>query len=472
MVSTVIPLIKDKLGDVNSSNNYRSIALSSLILKVFDWTVLMLYGENLRTDELQFGFQEKTSTNMCTWLAIETIDYYTRNGSEVFVGVMDMTKAFDNVKQSVLFRKLIDRGVPSIYLRLLLNMYSKQTAHVHWNGKVSNNFSLSNGVKQGGVLSPRLYCVYTDELFALLRRKRTGCWVEESYVGILGYADDLLLLSPSRDGLQEMMKTCEKFMTDLNLSFSTHVDPKKCKTKCMAYLNNDREVRNITLNGKDLPWVKTAKHLGCKIDDTQHGGLHTDLMEKRAIFINKVNELSQEFHFAHPLTKIRINNIFNSYFYGSGLWDLFGKEAARLEKTWNVSQRIMLGVPRNTHRYFIEPLSDTRHAMLSIYRRYIKFVKSIEECSKPSMRNMLDAIKTECRSNTGRNLRKLMYAIGKTSIDDLEAKDINNLTYNDVPPGAEWKINMAREIIDVKNGDMDIDLSSDEIGEILIHVVT
>ena len=109
LVSTIIPLIKDKLGDISSSNNYRSVALSSLLLKIFDWIILLLHGDKLSTDELQFDYQQNTSTNMCTWLAIETIDYFLRNGSEVFVGVMDMSKAFDNVKQSVLFWKLIDK---------------------------------------------------------------------------------------------------------------------------------------------------------------------------------------------------------------------------------------------------------------------------------------------------------------------------------------------------------------------------
>ena len=68
---------------------------------------------------------------------------------------------------------------------------------------------------------------------------------------------------------------------------------------------------------------KTAKHLGCKIGEKIRG-LKDDLMEKWATYINKVNELTQEFHFAHPLTKVKINNILISYFYGSVLGDLFG----------------------------------------------------------------------------------------------------------------------------------------------------
>ena len=472
MVSTVIPLIKDKLGDICSSNNYRSIALSSLILKIFDWIILLLHGDMFITDELQFGYQQKTSTNMCTWLAIETIDYYLRNGSEVFVGVMDMTKAFDNVKQSVLFWKLIDKGIPPIYLRLLLKMYTIQSANVRWNGSLSDTLPVRNGVKQGGVLSPHFYCIYTDNLYALMRKKKTGCWVGGKFVGILGYADDLLLLSPSLDGLQAMIKTCEEYAKSLNLSFSTHDNPKKCKTKCLAFLKQERHLKNITLDGKDLPWVKTTKHLGCKIGDNICG-LKDDLIEKRAIYINKVNELTQEFHFAHPLTKVRINNIFNSYFYGSSLWDLFGKEAIQLEKSWNVSQRIMLGIPRNSHRYFIEPLSDTKHIMLSLFKRYIKFIDNIQSSSKPVLRKMISIVRCDCRSNTGRNLRKLMQIAEKTSIDDLKKDDFDKLIYKKIPVGENWKIKLAEEIIEVKNGNVHVDnLTSDEINEILTFIVT
>ena len=102
MLSTLIPLVRDKLGDITSSNNYRSIALSSLKLKVFDWVVLLLHEDGLNIDELQFGFQQDTSTNMCTWLAVETIEYFLRNGSDVFACViMDMTKAFDKVVKTI-----------------------------------------------------------------------------------------------------------------------------------------------------------------------------------------------------------------------------------------------------------------------------------------------------------------------------------------------------------------------------------
>ena len=66
LMSSLIPLVKDKLGNLCSSDNYRSIAISSLILKILDWVLIILSGDKLQLDDLQFGYQEKCSTNMRT----------------------------------------------------------------------------------------------------------------------------------------------------------------------------------------------------------------------------------------------------------------------------------------------------------------------------------------------------------------------------------------------------------------------
>ena len=102
---------------------------------------------------------------------VETVEYFQRHGSNVYACVMDMTKAFDNVKHSTLFWKLEEKGIPSFFLRLLVIMYSKQQANIKWNNNFSESFSIKNGVKQGAVLYPRLFCVYTDSLFAILRKE-------------------------------------------------------------------------------------------------------------------------------------------------------------------------------------------------------------------------------------------------------------------------------------------------------------
>ena len=113
-----------------------------------------------------------------------------RNGSEVYSCLCDMSMAFDLVKHSVLFRKLMTSGIPMIFLLLLLCIYLLQSSNVRWNGKSSSFFPLTNGVKQGAVLSAIIYCFYMNGLFALLREGRAGCWVKGEFYGMVGYSHD------------------------------------------------------------------------------------------------------------------------------------------------------------------------------------------------------------------------------------------------------------------------------------------
>ena len=56
-----------------------------------------------------------------------------------------------------------------------------------------------------------------------------------------------------------------------------------------------------------------------------------------------------------------MNLIFNFHFTGSPLWDLFSKEAVMIENSWNTAVRVMFDLPIQTHRSFIEPVSETKH---------------------------------------------------------------------------------------------------------------
>ena len=210
LFSSLIPIVKDKLAAIININNYCSVAISSLVLKIFDWVIILAYNNYLKFDDLQFGYQPNVSTPMCTWIAVETISYFTRNGSDVFTCLMDMRNAFDTVQRSVLFSKLLEQGMPHILVRYLLTTYRLQRANVKWNNEASYLFDIGNGVKQGAVLSAVFYCVYTNALFKELRRMNIGCCIGQNYVGVIGYADDLFLMCTTLDGLKKMLDVCEK----------------------------------------------------------------------------------------------------------------------------------------------------------------------------------------------------------------------------------------------------------------------
>ena len=129
----------------------------------------------------------------------------------------------------------------------------------------------------------------------------------------------------------------------------------------MCRISKERRVLpSLHLNGNPLPWVRDGIHLGNNFQN-QYDGLKKDILIKRANFINKSCELDQEFHFANPDTIMQLNRIYNLHFTGSPLWDLFGPEMLKLEKSWNVAVRKIFKLPYNTHKYFIEPTSKMCH---------------------------------------------------------------------------------------------------------------
>ena len=273
-----------------------------------------------------------------------------------------------------------------IFLRVLIFIYRNQQCNVKWNTSLSSHFPVSNGVRQGAVSSPILFSVYINDLLVILREAGIGCHVGSFFVGCLGYADDLLLLSASRSGLQSMVNTCQKFTKKKNLKFSTNPDAAKSKTKCIVFSKKAKNLKNVSpilLNGDPLPWVQQVKHLGnvMQCDNS----MQIDCTLKRGKFIRRVNSLLQEFYFADPKVKMRLMNIFAASFYGSGLWDLQSRECDRLFKSWNVTVRMVFGVPPTTHRYLIEPLAGTPHARTMLCCRYAN-MSSSRTCSTAAAR--------------------------------------------------------------------------------------
>ena len=153
---------------------------------------------------------------MCTWAASSVINHFNRAGNDVFGALLDCSKASDMVEWTTLFQVLIKRKVSFVYLRVLMFIYSEQCCDVQWNGRISYRFGVKNGVRQGAVSSPILFGLYVDRLIKELRESGIGCQIGSFYYGVMLYADDIILLSPSWLGLQTMINICQKFATGNN----------------------------------------------------------------------------------------------------------------------------------------------------------------------------------------------------------------------------------------------------------------
>ena len=185
-----LPLLKSTQKTPAEVNSYRAIAGSSLLLKLFDQVVLLLWGHLMSSDPLQFGYKAGYSTSQCSWFVMEVASYFVRKGSPCILTLLDCTKAFDKCRFDILFRKLLQRKVPAIVVRVLVFVYQEQRAWVKWGGARSRSFGISNGTRQGSVLSPALFSIYMDDLIVRLRRSGLGCHLGYVFCGAVGYADE------------------------------------------------------------------------------------------------------------------------------------------------------------------------------------------------------------------------------------------------------------------------------------------
>ena len=262
----MIPLIKDSQGNHSDVANYRGITISPIVSKVFEHTLKIIFSHHLSTSHHQFGFKRKSSTVHALYCFRETVDYFVNNGSRVYCSFLDASKAFDRVIHSGLFIKLMNKNVPKLFLDIIITWHDGLYCRVRWNGHYSDWFHISAGVRQGGVLSPDLYCLYVDELVDILKSMGIGCYVRQRFAAALFYADDMAVLAPSIKGLQSLLDACAAYCSKWDIKLNAK------KTKNLFFGKGAVPNHRITLDGTQLPWESSCVYLGVTLKQGVHFG--------------------------------------------------------------------------------------------------------------------------------------------------------------------------------------------------------
>ena len=289
------------------------------------------------------------------------------------------------------------------------------------------------------------------------------------------FADDIMLLSASRSGLQTMVDLCQEFAAGKNLKFGTNADPEKSKTKCIVFSKNKKDWQNILpvkLNGDPLPWVTKVKHLGNLLQSDN--SMCMDVLQKRGKYIGKVNSLLQEFHFTKPAILTKLINIYATSFYGSGTWDICSSECEKLYTSWNVTIRQVFNLDRCTHRYLIEPVSECLHPKVMIASRYVTFYRSLVNSKKFSVRFLARLNERDNRTVLGKTLKSLLDQchLPGSKLEDLTASLVKKkCSYFNAPANELWRLPLLKELLKIRNGQLLLkDFDSKETNDLINHL--
>ena len=291
------------------------MAIASVVSKVVERILLDRLSEYLDTMGNQFGFKPKLGTDMCIYSLKEIIGSYSKLNGCVFSCFLDASKAFDRVKHSMLFTKLLRRGAPGYIIRLLMFWYAHQTMCVRWGSSVSSKFTVSNGVRQGGILSPFMFNIYMDDLSVNLKKCPTGCISGGTIVNHLMYADDIVLLSPSATGLSLLLHVCGKYGLEHDIRFNSK------KSAVLIFRNSfvkDFSYPSFVMNGESIKEVPFVKYLGHVISADMKDDL--DIMRQCRQLYAQGNALARRFHMCSDNVKVTIFRSYCSSLYTSQLW--------------------------------------------------------------------------------------------------------------------------------------------------------
>ena len=265
---------------------------------------------------------------------------------------VDFKKAFDSIPRHVLFQKLLDYNINGKFYDCLVNIYINDIACIKVGDLVTSSFLANQGVKQGCILSPTLFNIFLADFQSLVETNQCDPVIlgGNLNIGCLIWADDILLLSQSKEGLQAMLQALNLYAEKNGMSLNIK------KTKVMIFNKTGRHIRMNFQFGQDrLTSTREYKYLGFLI--TPSGEINSGLKDlkdraQRALFKLK-KKMGSTFRTKPSLTiKLFRSLIEPILLYASDLWGVMKLPANNpIENLFMSFCKQLLGVQKQTTNF-------------------------------------------------------------------------------------------------------------------------
>lgn len=348
--AAIFPIYKK--GSREDCSNYRPIALLSVLGKLMDAMVTARLDDWLETNDklsdLQWAFRRDRGPTDLVWLVSEVCERRREEGLQTFLCAIDVTKAYDTVWHDGLFKKLADMGVEGKMWRVLRQWYKDNSSCVLVDGDRTDMFPGYRGVRQGAPSSPTLYSVFINDVCAAIQQSGYGVTIAGIWVGVVLFADDMLLMAQDEAELHAMMRIIEQCARKWRYSISdkkSSVMVASCSTRrfvpCDPFTFNDKEVL--------VEWF--IKYLGVELATTGSWRQVADRLAQSTKSRFGMMAAAGVHRFGYsPKTSSRLFCAMARPIseYGTDVWEPATNMALHLQRVHNWAARTIEGQPRHT----------------------------------------------------------------------------------------------------------------------------
>ena len=252
-----------KVSKAMECNENRTISLiahaAKILLKIIKKRITPIIES--KVSESQLGFRKGKGTREAIYITRILTERALEKKKTIYLCFIDYAKAFDRVRHDKLIEIMKRTGIPNHEIRLIANLYWKQRASVRTNNGETEEIEIKRGIRQGCILSPVLFNLYSEYLIEEALSNKRGLNINGENINNVRFADDTVLIAESEEDLQEMVNELNKKCSDYGMSLNAK------KTKVMVIDKKEKIQCVIKVGNKELEQVKEYKYLGSWITD-------------------------------------------------------------------------------------------------------------------------------------------------------------------------------------------------------------
>ena len=373
-------MVKSYKKSLSDPNNYRGISLIPILTKLLELLIIVKYPNITTQKNNQFGFKSQSSTMHAAFSVKETVNHYNDRNTTVFICSLDAEKAFDSCNWDILFSKLsAKRKLPQEIISVLQKLYSSGTSAILYENIKSYTFDLSQGVRQGSILSPHLYNIYTEDLLDEICALNVGTTVNGTYTGITAYADDIILMSSTISGLQKMINKCTSYGMSHMIKFNSvktefvmsgashHINP-------FVYIDSLRIYPQSSLIHLGFHWSINNQNNKASFSISQV----KNRIKEMWCAVNAL--ITTGIRFCHPQTIFTLYKtiVIPKLLYGLELCQLNATTKLKLDRVARTALKYMFNVSKHSLNILSELANCSSISSLLDYNRLFKIVQLLK----------------------------------------------------------------------------------------------